>query len=36
VPTYTDLGLPPGLPGAKRDGAMNQEEIDKLRALGYI
>ncbi|MEO6195872.1 MAG: alkaline phosphatase family protein [Thermoanaerobaculia bacterium] len=36
VPTYTDLGLPPGLPGAKRDGAMNQEEIDKLRALGYL
>jgi hypothetical protein len=36
VPTYTDLGLPPGLPGAKRDGAMNQEEIEKLRALGYL
>ena len=36
VPTYTDLGLPPGLPGAKRDGAMNAEEIEKLRALGYI
>jgi hypothetical protein len=36
VPTYTDLGLPAGLPGAKRDGAMNQEEIEKLRALGYL
>jgi hypothetical protein len=36
VPTYTDLGLPPGLPGVKRDGAMNAEEIEKLRALGYI
>jgi hypothetical protein len=36
VPTYTDLGLPPGLPGAKRDGAMNAEEIEKLRALGYL
>ncbi len=36
VPTYRDLGLPPGLPGAKRDGAMNAEEIEKLRALGYL
>ncbi len=36
VPTYRDLGLSPNLPGAKRDGATNQEEIDKLRALGYI
>jgi hypothetical protein len=36
VPTYTDLGLPLGLPGAKRDGAMNAEEIEKLRALGYL
>jgi hypothetical protein len=36
VATYSDLGLPPGLPGAKRDGAMNAEEIAKLRALGYL
>jgi hypothetical protein len=36
VATYSDLGLPPGLPGAKRDGAMNAEEIEKLRALGYL
>ena len=36
VPTYRDLGLSPNLPGAKRDGSMNREEIEKLRALGYI
>ena len=36
VPTFRDLGLPPGLPGAQRDGAMNQQEIEKLKALGYL
>ena len=36
VPTYTDLGLSPSLPGASRDGSMNQQEIEKLRSLGYI
>ena len=36
VPSYRDLGLPPGLPGASRDGAMNEQEIEKLRGLGYI
>ena len=36
VPTYRDLGLSPNLPGAKRDGSMNQQEIEKLKALGYI
>jgi hypothetical protein len=36
VPTFRNLGLPPGLPGASRDGAMNEQEIEKLRSLGYI
>ena len=36
VPTFRGLGLPPNLPGASRDGAMNQQEIEKLKALGYI
>jgi hypothetical protein len=36
VPTFRDLGLPPNLPGASRDGTMNQQEIEKLKALGYI
>jgi hypothetical protein len=36
VPTYRTLGLPPNLPGAKRDGGMNELEIQKLRSLGYI
>jgi hypothetical protein len=36
VPTYRDLGFSPNLPGAKRDGTMNREEIEKLKALGYI
>jgi hypothetical protein len=36
VPTYTNLGLSPNLPGASRDGSMNQLEIEKLRALGYL
>ncbi|MFL6263105.1 MAG: alkaline phosphatase family protein [Thermoanaerobaculia bacterium] len=36
VPTYRDLGLSPNLPGASRDGSMNQQEIEKLKSLGYI
>jgi hypothetical protein len=36
IPSYQGLGLSPGLPGARRDGAMNQLEIEKLRSLGYI
>jgi hypothetical protein len=36
VPTYRDLGLSPNLPGAKRDGTTNEQEIRKLKALGYI
>lgn len=36
VPSYAGLGLSPNLPGAARDGAMNEAEIEKLRALGYI
>ncbi len=36
VPTFRNLGLPPNLPGASRDGAMNEQEIQKLRSLGYI
>lgn len=36
VPSYAGLGLSPGLPGASRDGDMNQAEIEKLKALGYI
>jgi hypothetical protein len=36
VPTFRDLGLPLNLPGASRDGTMNQQEIEKLKALGYI
>jgi hypothetical protein len=36
VPTYRDLGLPPNLPGAQRDGTQNREEIEKLKSLGYI
>jgi hypothetical protein len=36
VPSYRGFGLPAGLPGASRDGAMNAQEIEKLRSLGYI
>ncbi|MFY9821455.1 MAG: alkaline phosphatase family protein [Thermoanaerobaculia bacterium] len=36
VPSYRGLGLSPGLPHGSRDGSMNEREIDKLRALGYI
>ncbi|HSG38124.1 MAG TPA: hypothetical protein VLE27_00680, partial [Thermoanaerobaculia bacterium] len=36
VPSYAGLGLSPGIPGAARDGAMNEAEIEKLKALGYI
>ncbi len=36
VPTYRDLGLSPSLPGASRDGAMDQQEIEKLKSLGYL
>lgn len=36
VPTFRNLGLPPNLPGASRDGVMNEQEIQKLRSLGYI
>jgi hypothetical protein len=36
VPTFRDLGLPPNLPGASRDGAMNEREIEILKSLGYI
>ena len=36
VPSYEGLGLSPGLPGASRSGEMNELEIEKLRALGYI
>ena len=36
VPTYTNLGLSPNLPGASRDGSMNRQEIEKLKSLGYI
>lgn len=36
VPTFRDLGLPSNLPGASRDGTMNEQEIEKLKALGYI
>lgn len=36
VPSYRGLGLSPGLPGASRSGEMNELEIEKLRALGYI
>ncbi|HEV8580052.1 MAG TPA: alkaline phosphatase family protein [Thermoanaerobaculia bacterium] len=36
VPSLRGLGLPSGLPGASRSGAMNEREIEKLRSLGYI
>ncbi len=36
VPSYEGLGFSPGLPGASRSGEMNELEIEKLRALGYI
>jgi len=36
VPSYEGLGLSPRLPGASRSGEMNELEIEKLRALGYI
>ncbi|HSS52875.1 MAG TPA: alkaline phosphatase family protein [Thermoanaerobaculia bacterium] len=36
VPSYRGLGLSPGLPHGSRDESMNEREIDKLRALGYI
>lgn len=36
VPSYAGLGLSPGIPGASRDGEMNDAEIEKLKALGYI
>jgi Type I phosphodiesterase / nucleotide pyrophosphatase len=36
VPSYRGLGLSPGLPHGTRDESMNEREIDKLRALGYI
>jgi hypothetical protein len=36
LPSYEPLGLSPGLPGASRDGGMNELEIEKLKALGYI
>jgi Type I phosphodiesterase / nucleotide pyrophosphatase len=36
VASYRGLGLSPGLPGASRDGGMNEREIEKLRSLGYI
>jgi hypothetical protein len=36
VPSYAGLGLSPGIPGASRDGEMNEAEIEKLKALGYI
>ncbi|HEY9420912.1 MAG TPA: alkaline phosphatase family protein, partial [Thermoanaerobaculia bacterium] len=36
VPSYAGLGLSPGIPGATRDGEMNEAEIEKLKALGYI
>jgi hypothetical protein len=36
LPSYRGLGLPPGLPGASRDGAMDALEIEKLKSLGYI
>jgi hypothetical protein len=36
TPSYRPFGASQGLPGATRDGAMNQLEIEKLRSLGYI
>jgi hypothetical protein len=36
IPSYRPYGPSPGLPGAVRDGAMNQAEIEKLRSLGYL
>lgn len=36
IPSYRPFGVSPGLPGAARDGAMNELEIEKLRSLGYI
>ncbi|HKI04618.1 MAG TPA: alkaline phosphatase family protein [Thermoanaerobaculia bacterium] len=36
VPSYRGLGMPANLPGASRDGSMNEMEIEKLRSLGYI
>lgn len=36
VPSYRGLGLSPGLLQGSRDESMNEREIDKLRALGYI
>ena len=32
----SEAHLSPGLPHGSRDGSMNEREIDKLRALGYI
>lgn len=36
IPSYAPLGRSPGLPGVGRDGGMNEREIEKLKALGYI
>lgn len=36
IPSYRPYGPSPGLPGAARDGALNEMEIEKLRSLGYL
>ena len=36
IPTYEVLGPPPGLPGVSRGSDLDQQEIEKLRSLGYL
>ena len=36
VPTWQTLGPARGLPGGRRESGMNEEELEKLKALGYI
>lgn len=36
IPTYQDLGPAPGLPKGKRESGLNDEELKKLEALGYL
>ncbi|HKV11189.1 MAG TPA: alkaline phosphatase family protein, partial [Thermoanaerobaculia bacterium] len=36
IPSYDVLGLSPGLPGVKQGSGLDQQELEKLKSLGYL
>lgn len=36
IPSYDVLGLSPGLPGVRQGSGLDQQELEKLKSLGYL